>query len=163
MKRTLIALAAAAGLGLSAGVASADPGGYAPPGPGASMGTFGPVGGPNTLLGAGDLPPGRGPDMYGLHPCIKRFFHIPAGGGKHGGCGPGGCGAGGYGGGHNALANPGNWGAGGYGMGGPAYNAQGYPPGAYGPYGPMMQGTLVFPHQPFARSPRDFFMLDLNK
>jgi hypothetical protein len=142
MKRTLIALAAAAGLGLSAGVASADPGGYAPPGPGASIGTFGPVGGPNTLLGAGDLPPGRGPDMYGLHPCIKRFFHIPSGGGgKHGGCGPGGCGPGGYG-----FAS-------GYGMGGPAYN----------PYGPMMQGTLVFPHQPFTRSPRDYFMLDLNK
>ncbi len=87
MKRMLIALAAAAGLSLS--VASADPGGYVPPG-GKGAGSFptmSQMGGPNTLLGAGDLPPGRGPDMYGLHPCIKRFFHIQPGGR----CGPGGC------------------------------------------------------------------------
>ena len=52
----------------------------------------------------------------------------------------------------------------GFGIGrGPAYNPQGFPPGAYGPNGPMMQGTLAFPHQPFIRSPRDYFMLDLNK
>src|SRR5437899_1384902 len=113
MKRTLIALATAAGLSLGTGTAAADPGGYCPPGGAAAggVGSFGLGGGPNTLIGAGDLPPGRGPDMYGLHPCIKRFFHIPAGGGKHGGCGPGGCGAGGFGGGHaplNPLANPGN-------------------------------------------------------
>jgi hypothetical protein len=138
MKRMLIALAAAAGLGLSAGVATADPGGYAPPGgpTAGAMPNFGQIGGPNTLLGAGALPPGRGPDMYGLHPCIKKFFHIPSGGrGKHG-CGPGGyC----YG-----------YGGAGYGMGG------------YGPNG-VMQGTLVFPHHTFVRSPRDFFMMDLNK
>lgn len=47
----------------------------------------------------------------------------------------------------------------GYGQTGPAYNPMGYPPGAYGP----AQGTLVFPHHPYTRSPRDFFMLDLNK
>src|SRR6266487_2119355 len=93
MKRMLIALAVAAGLGIGAGVASADPGGYVPPGgPGAgNMPNFAQMGGPNTLLGAGDLPPGRGPDMYGLHPCIKRFFHIPPGGRcAAGGCAPGG-------------------------------------------------------------------------
>jgi hypothetical protein len=146
MKRMLIALVIAAGLGISAGAASADPGGYAPPGgPSAgNMPNFAQMGGPNTLLGAGDLPPGRGPDKYGLHPCIKRFFHIPPGGR----CGLGGCAPGGHGGGGGY-----NWGAAGYGMGGPAYN----------PAGGVMQGTLAFPHQPFTRSPRDFFMLDLNK
>ena len=36
------------------------------------------------------------------------------------------------------------------------------PPPGYGT-NPMMQGTLVFPHHTFARSPRDFFMLELNK
>ena len=168
MKRMLIALAAAAGLSLGSGVASADPGGYLPPGPGAGgIPSFSQMGGPNTLLGAGDLPPGRGPDYYGLHPCLKRFLHIPAGG-KCGpnGCGPGGYGPGGYGSGgigHNPLNNPGNWGAAGYGQAGPSYNPQGFPPGAYGPNGPMMQGTLVFPHAPFVRSPRDYFMMDLNK
>jgi hypothetical protein len=45
------------------------------------------------------------------------------------------------------------------GMGGPGM----YGPGMGGPgmYGPGMggpQGTLVFPHHPFARSPRDYFM-----
>jgi hypothetical protein len=78
-------------------------------------------------------------------------------------------------------------------MGGPAYSPQGFPPfgagggypgggcaggacgpngggygGGYGPYGgmqfnPMMQGTLVFPNHPFVRSPRDYFMVDVNK
>ena len=42
----------------------------------------------------------------------------------------------------------------GYGQMGPAYN-----PNAYAP----AQGTLVFPNHPFVRSPRDYFMLDLNK
>jgi len=148
MKRMLIALAAAAGLGLGAGIASADPGGYAPPG-GATAGSFPTIAaGPNTLLGAGDLPPGRGPDMYGFHPCIKRFFHVPVGG-KHGRCGPYGCGPGG-----SAFGGHGpNYGMAGYGMGGPQYNPNG---------GGVMQGTLVFPHQPFTRSPRDYFMVDLN-
>ena len=119
-------------------VASADPGGYAPPGPGTgNFPGFGQMGGPNTLLGAGDLPPGRAPDKYGLHPCIKRFFHIPPGGR----CALGNCAGGGYGmpGGYNGY----DWGAAGYGMGGPAYNANGGP----------MQGTLVFPHHPYVRSP----------
>jgi hypothetical protein len=141
MKRMLIALAVASGLALSASSALADPGGYSPPG-GANAGsipTLAQMGGPNTLLGAGDLPPGRGPDYYGLHPCIKRFFHIPPGGRCGYGCAPGGYG---HGGGH-----------GGYGMGGPGY----------GPNGGVMQGTLAFPHHTFVRSPRDFFMLDLNK
>ena len=145
MKRVLFALAVTAGLGIYAGAASADPGGYAPPG-GASAGsipTFAQMGGPNTLLGAGDLPPGRGPDYYGLHPTLKRFFHIPPGGR----C-PGGCAAGGYGG-HGNY----NWGAAGYGMGGPAYGAN----------AGIMQGTLAFPHHPYVRSPRDFFMVDVNK
>jgi len=26
-----------------------------------------------------------------------------------------------------------------------------------------MQGTLVFPNHPFVRSPRDYFMVDVNK
>jgi hypothetical protein len=25
-------------------------------------------------------------------------------------------------------------------------------------YGPVQQGTLAFPHHPFVRSPRDYFM-----
>lgn len=47
----------------------------------------------------------------------------------------------------------------GYGQQGPAYSPNGFPPGAYGP----AQGTLVFPNHPFVRSPRDYFMLELNK
>ena len=150
MKRVMFALAVA-GLGLFGVNALADPGGYVPPGS-AGATPVPQVGGPGTLLGAGDLPPGRGPDCYGFHPGIKRFFSFF----HHGGGGSGG-------GGHNPLRNPANWQAGGYGNGGPAYNPQGFPPGAYGPNGSMMQGTLVFPHQTFIRSPRDYFMLDLNK
>ena len=41
---------------------------------------------------------------------------------------------------------------------GPGY---GHGHGGYGdPYGLMMQGTLVFPHHTFVRSPRDFFMYE---
>jgi hypothetical protein len=109
--------------------------------------SLGQIGGPNTLLGAGDLPPGRGPDCYGFHPGIKRFAHLFHKPKAH--CGPG-CGQPNY---HNPLQNPANWAAGGYGQGGPAYNPTGFPPGA----NPMMQGTLVFPHHPFVRSPRDYF------
>lgn len=145
MNRMWIAAVAMIAWALTASVASADPGGYAPPGgPSASpFPTFAQMGGPNTLLGAGDLPPGRGPDMYGLHPCLKRFFHIPPGG-KHGRSGYG-------------AAGP-NWGAAGYGMGGPAY---GIPPGYSST--PQMQGTLVFPHHTYVRSPRDYFMMDQKK
>lgn len=151
MKRVLFALAVGAGLWVSGGVASADPGGYVPPGGAGANGvpTLAGMGGPNTLLGAGDLPPGRGPDYYGLHPCIKRFFHIPPGGR----CAANGCAPGGFGGhgGHGVKGSP-YYGAG-YGMGGPGY----YPGGG------VMQGTLAFPHHTFVRSPRDFFMLDVNK
>lgn len=150
MKGMIVALATAAGLTLTTGVVNADPGGFAPPigtagGPGVTQ-----LGGPGTLLGAGDLPPGRGPDRYGLNPSLRKLFHL---GSKSKGCDPMDYGK-------NPLQNPAYWAQGGYGMGGPAYNPHGFPPGAYGP---VMQGTLVFPHQPFIRSPRDFFMLDLNK
>ena len=150
MKRMIIALATAAGLSLSVGVASADPGGFAPPVGAANGGAINQIGGPGTFLGAGDVPPGRGPDRYGFAPCLKKLFKA----------GPyaKNCGGAEYG--KNPLQNPMYWSAGGYGQGGPAYNPQGFPPGAYGP---IMQGTLVFPHQPFIRSPRDYFMMDVNK
>ena len=155
MKRMTMALATVAGLALFAGSASADPGGFAPPAPGGAP-AMGPIGGPGTLLGAGQLPPGRGPEMYGWSPVFRKFF--TKGGGNCGSCDT--CGNG-YGGNpKNPLQNPANWAAGGYGVGGPAYNPHGFPPGAGGA---PMQGTLVFPNQPFVRSPRDFFMLDLNK
>jgi hypothetical protein len=166
MNRILLGLATAAGLSFWAGLASADPGGFAPPGgPGGStsLPSWAQIAGPNTLFGAGDLPPGRAPDRYGLHPCIKKFFHVPTS------SGPGG--------------NSANWAAAGYGMGGPAYNPMGYPgpnammgqgyagPGCAGPgcagqagypgYPP--QGTLVFPYNNLIRSPRDYFMVDVNK
>ncbi len=151
MKVMTITLAAVAGLGLFVGNASADPGGYVPPGGGGSHGpSFGGMGGPGTLIGAGDLPPGRGPDVYGWSPCLKKLFHR---GGSCGTAAPQTC---------NPLQNPANWAAGGYGVGGPAYNPQGFPPGAYGPNAPM-QGTLAFPNHPFVRSPRDYFMVDVNK
>ncbi len=178
MKRIIVALAVAAGLNAYMGAASADPGGYCPPGGGSgNLPTFGQIAGPNTLLGAGDLPPGKMPDRYGLHPCLKKFFHVPTAMGAGSGY-PGGPGC-------NPLANPANWPAAGYGQGGPAYNPNGFPPGAYGPgygggfagggpgcppgfpgYGPsnpMMQGTLAFPMNGFTRSPRDYFMMDLNR
>ncbi len=195
MKRILFGLATAASLSLFTGFASADPGGYLQSSGGAPsspLPTWAQIAGPNTLLGAGDLPPGRAPDKYGLHPCLKKFFHIPQATGPQG---PG------YGGpGHNPLQSPANWAAGGYGMGGPAQSPYGFPPNAYGPagqpggfgpggqygagpagcancqagpyqpqpyaqqpYGPMMQGTLAFPYNSFTRSPRDYFMVDVNK
>src|SRR5262245_1665499 len=144
MKKTLMALAAVAGLGVFADHAASDPGGFCPPkanGGGVPMSS---IGGPGTLIGAGDVY-GRAPDPYGWSPSIKKMFRL--GSGKH----------------SNPLREPANWAAGGYGVGGPAYNPQGFPPGAYGPNGPMMQGTLVFPHHPFVRSPRDYFMVDVNK
>lgn len=106
------------GLGIGERVV-ADPGGYAPPAgrPGGATLSVAAFYDPNTLLGSGGLPPGRGPDRYGLHPHLKKFFHIPPGGR----CGPG--------------------------CDGTAH--------LYG-----VHGTLVFPHHPFVRSPRDFFMLE---
>ncbi len=94
------------------------------------------LGGPNTLLGQGEPYNGVAPDKYGLNPRIKRMFRL------------GGTGA------PPSSYYPQM----GYNQSGPAYNPNGYPPGAYGP----AQGTLVFPHQSFVRSPRDFFMLDLS-
>jgi hypothetical protein len=149
MKRTMMALAAAAGLAAFAGTAAADHGGFAPPRGGSGVPSMG-MGGPGTLLGAGDLPPGRGPDCYGWNPLFKRLFRSKDSCGTAGST-------------HNPLANPANWAAGGYGQGGPAYNPQGFPPGAYGPNGPIQQGTLVFPHHTFVRSPRDYFMENVQK
>ena len=94
-----------------------------------------PVGAPNTLLGPSQPSNGVAPDPYGLHPRLKKMFRL--------------------GGASRAEYYPQM----GYSQNGPAYNPTGYPPGHYGP----AQGTLAFPHQPFIRSPRDFFMLELNK
>jgi hypothetical protein len=99
------------------------------------------MGGPNTLLGMGDPYNGVAPDKYGLHPRIKRMFRI--GTRKEPATVP------------PSYYYPQM----GYGQGGPAYNPNGYPPGGVGP----AQGTLVFPNHPFVRSPRDFFMMDLNR
>lgn len=158
MKRIILGLAAAVGLCLTGGKASADPGGFVPPGGGAAGNSLSmsQIAGPNTLLGCGDAPLGRAPDRYGLHPSLKKLFHIPTAN-----IGPGG-GA--------------NWAAAGYGAGGPAFNPMGYPPAGCGPggcppgygmgpgaYPPPMQGTLVFPYNNFTRSPRDYFMVDVNK
>lgn len=177
MKRIIIALVAAAGLNGSVNVARADNGGYIPPGgaKATTMPSMSQMAGPNTIFGAGDCPPGRAPDRYGLHPCLKKFFHIPT---ATSGYGANSAQANG-----NPLSNPANWPAAGYGMGGPSYNPNGFPPNAYGMAGgmggpgcpagpnagygpgggPMMQGTLAFPYNSFVRSPRDFFMVDVNK
>lgn len=141
MKRMLMAVAA---LGLVAGAVRADWGGPGGPPPGAGAGGMPQVpqiGGPNTLLGMGDPYNGVAPDKYGLHPRIKRMFRIgtPR---------------------EPAQVPPSYYYPQmGYNQGGPAYNPNGYPPNGYG----AAQGTLAFPHHPFVRSPRDFFMLDLNK
>ncbi|MCE9566023.1 MAG: hypothetical protein K8U57_28715 [Planctomycetes bacterium] len=156
MKKTLIAFATAAGLSVFLSSASADPGGYSPPHPGAGGGgaPF-QIGGPDTLLGAG-APTGRAPDRYGWNPIFKKCFRL---GGSGGPAGPQG---------GNPLNYPGNWAAGGYGQNGPAYNPGGFPPQGgcgpqgCGPQGPA-QGTLVFPNHSFVRSPRDYFMMDMNK
>lgn len=130
MKRLLMAMLV---VGLAAGAARADWGGR-----GAAPANCAPapqIGGPNTLLGMGEPANGVAPDKYGLHPKLKRLFSF-------GGRG----------------STP-DYGAMGYGQMGPAYNPNGYPPGAFGP----AQGTLVFPNHPYVRSPRDYFMYDLNR
>jgi hypothetical protein len=139
MKKIVLGLAAVAAVSLSVKPSAADPGGYVPPGAagGGAMPSWAQVAGPNTLLGAGECPPGRGPDRYGLHPCLKKFFHVPTAAARPG--------AGGYYGPHNPLQDPANWAAGGYGMGGPALNPNGFPPGAYGQMamgGQMMPGGM---------------------
>jgi hypothetical protein len=136
MKRMLLAMAA---VGLLAGAVRADwggPGGPPPTGPAQAPAMQ--IGGPNTLIGMGDPYNGVAPDKYGLNPRIKRFFRLSS---------PG----------QPATVPPSYYYPQmGYGQNGPAYNPNGYPPGAYG----QPQGTLVFPHQTFVRSPRDYFMYD---
>lgn len=92
------------------------------------------IGAPNTFFGPSEPFNGVAPDPYGLHPRLKRMFRL------------------------NGTPASQYYPQAGYGQSGPAYNPNGYP-GGYAP----AQGTLAFPHQPFVRSPRDFFMLDLNK
>lgn len=145
MKRLLMAVAA---LGLATGAARADWGGPgAPPSPNGSAKMQLPqIAGPNTLLGAGDPYNGAAPDKYGLHPRLRKLFRIGART-------------------ENPVPPSYYWPMAGYGQSGPAYNPTGYPPGAYpsmGAYGPA-QGTLVFPHHPFLRSPRDYFMTEPNR
>src|SRR5262245_57264728 len=143
MKRMLTAVAV---LGLVMGAAQADWGG--PPTPaGGPQGSGGPPpmpqqGGPNTLLGMGEPANGAAPDCYGLHPRLKKIFRF------------------------GLLSKPSpspspsaSYPQAGYGQNGPAYNPTGYPPGAYGP----AQGTLVFPHHTYLRSPRDFFMYETRR
>lgn len=62
--------------------------------------------------------------------------------------------------GHGGLGGHGGPGGGG-GYGAPGAGVPGYP--QPGQPGMGMPGTLAFPHHPFARSPRDFFMYDSNK
>ena len=138
MKRMILAAAAAAGLAMSA---RADFGGPAvpPPQPGQPM------------MSPQEYQVQR--DRYGLLPMLRKVVWwksaepaAPAQGSPHPTTGyvPGMYGPGM---GHPGMAHPG--------MG---------HPGMYGPgmgHPGMMgrpQGTLVFPHHPFARSPRDYFM-----
>ena len=146
MKRLLLAVLA---VGLAAGAARADWGGRQPS-PAASQGPQGqgPEGDaapavrrPNTLLGMGNAYSGAAPEKYGLNPRLRRMFRL----GSHGG--------------QPQVPPSYYYPQMGYGQNGPAYNPTGYPNGAYG----QAQGTLVFPHHPFVRSPRDYFMMDLNK
>ncbi len=174
MKRTLMTLAAAAGLALSAQSARADWGGYSPPQGGYPMpSASGEFHAPNTLFGMGAPTPGKAPDCYGFLPGLRRAIHgCDACGGRGGhfaGChksGGGlfghhdGCGHGGHGGGCGPFGLLGKHGHHGHaGHGGYGYGHGGH--GGYGdPYGMMMQGTLVFPHHTYVRSPRDYFMYE---
>jgi len=138
MKRVLLAMVV---LGLAATGVRADWGGPGGATAGAAPTLHMPqIGGPNTLLGMGDPYNGVAPDRYGLHPRIKRLFRI----------GPNT---------PNNVPPSYYYPMMGYNQGGPAYNPNGYPPGAYGP----AQGTLVFPNHPFVRSPRDYFMMEPNR
>ena len=143
MKRMWLALAAMAGV--SVGTGRADPGGYAPPG-GASAGYQLPsasqeFSAPGTVMGLGAAAPGKGPDRYGLLPGLRKAFRVgdtcPSCGCKGGHCSW--C--------HKGKIGHGGGGGGGYGYGAPADP-------------PVMQGTLVFPHHPYVRSPRDYFMYE---
>jgi hypothetical protein len=97
----------------------------------------GPVASPYAVPVYGMAPPA--PDeangnRYGLHPVLKRLFHI-----KSDSCGGGGCGdgAGGKFGKHKGPPAP-----------TPMYN------------NPAQGGTLAFPQHPYVRGPRDFFLND---
>jgi hypothetical protein len=127
-------LMAVAALGLAAGAVRADWGGPGVPGSTGAM-PLPQMGAPNTLLGAGQPYNGVAPDPYGLNPRLKRLFRL------------------------GGTAKSQYYPKMGYTQSGPAYDPTGYPPGAYGP----AQGTLAFPHHPFVRSPRDFFMIDVNR
>lgn len=153
MKRMLMAVAVA-GIA-AAGSARADWGGYGPPGPqGGYPVAASAFNDPNTLLGLGASAPDHPPDRYGLMPSLKKVFHIGDGCGTcgrkrpllglfgHGGCKT--CGDPGKG---HFPGHGGHGYGGGYGYGGPANPT-------------MMQGTLVFPHHTFVRSPRDYFMYE---
>jgi hypothetical protein len=89
-------------------------------------------------------PSDHAPDRYGLLPSLRRKFRLGGGCDSCDGCG-GKHGLGGH------FAGKGGHG-GGYGGGYGDPNAQQQPM--------MMQGTLVFPHHPYVRSPRDFFMYE---
>ncbi|MBX9624516.1 MAG: hypothetical protein K2X82_11970, partial [Gemmataceae bacterium] len=108
---------------------------------------------PDTLSGVVTAHPAKQPDRYGLLPGLRKVFHLGGKdqcddcGGKHG-RGKGGCPGG----------NCGPFGRGGYAD--PAAGGYGYGPNGAGGYPQMMQGTLVFPHHPFVRGPRDYFMVD---
>lgn len=127
-------LIAVAALGLAAGAVRADWGGKSAPS--GAMPAPG-IGAPNTLFAPTEPFNGVAPDPYGLHPRLKKLFRL----------------------GTPARTPAQYYPQMGYTQNGPAYNPTGYPPGMYGP----AQGTLAFPHHPYVRSPRDFFMLDLNR
>jgi hypothetical protein len=135
-----------------------------PPGYGYGMPGYGQM-----APGYGQMPAGYGPQAGGVMPA-GFMQNLHAGQAPAGGCATGNCGdAGGYGYGHGGAGNgessrfgfhpvikrlfhikndPGNCGNG---------NCGGK--NGVGPNGAQMGpgGTLVFPHQPFVRSPRDFF------
>ena len=140
MNQRWMTLAAVAGL-MMAGSAKADPGSYAPPG-GPQAGMYGqpPSTGefsdPNTFVGYASAKSHKAPDRYGLLPGLRNLFHFKSKS-KSGSCNDGNCG--------KAGCNPGY-------AAGPGAGMAEYPP--------VMQGTLVFPHHPFVRSPRDFFMYE---
>ena len=150
MKRMTMALLAAAGLAAAAGSARADWGGLRRPAPQAAPSGGGEFTSPGTLSGLAAEHSHKAPDRYGLLPGLRKVFNLGGKdgcndcGGKHSrrdGC-PGG--------------NCGPFGRGGY--------ADPAAAGGYGPQvPPVMQGTLVFPHHTFVRSPRDYFMYEPNR
>ncbi|MFM8271941.1 MAG: hypothetical protein ACKODX_06350 [Gemmata sp.] len=142
MKQLLLATMV---VGFTAGAVRAEWGGPRPapmPPQGAQGSPVPRIGGPNTLLGQGNPYNGVAPDKYGLNPRLRKMFRLgpPSNSGQP------------------QVPPSYYYPQMGYNQNGPAYNPTGYPTGAYGP----AQGALVFPHHSFVRSPRDYFMLDLN-